>query len=113
MTAQPAYPFPVDHPPLLLTHGLPSNGTVTAADLNALPTEEFWSYQVSDGQVLVHSPHAEITWSQMQTFPDQANWRFELLGGVLILTHNAPGLAHQSCVLSLPSCCAKRAGPAW
>jgi hypothetical protein len=36
MSAQPAYHFPVEHPPRFLAHPLPADGTLTAADLHTL-----------------------------------------------------------------------------
>jgi hypothetical protein len=55
MSAQPAYAHPMEHPPRFLTHGLPPNGVLTAADLAALPADPFWTYDLPDGMLLVRS----------------------------------------------------------
>jgi Uma2 family endonuclease len=57
MSAQPAYHFPVEHPPRFLAHGLPSDGTLTVDDLRAFPDDPYWKYELLEGTLTV-SPNA-------------------------------------------------------
>lgn len=45
-------------------------------------------------------PGRALTWEDLQTIPDDEYWRYQLLGGSLVVSP-APSSAHQSCVLQL------------
>jgi len=101
MTAQPAYPFGVDHYPRFLDETLPVRRDLTPADLAAFPRDPFWDYELHDGSLVVSSPDRALTRRDLGDFPEHESWMFELFEGVLVATRNAPRERHQDCALSL------------
>jgi Uma2 family endonuclease len=101
MTTSLVYDPVMEHPPRFLEHGLPRLESMTADDLNALPEDPWWKYELLGGAMVLTSDSRSFTWVDLQTFPDDPNWKYELLEGALIVSPNAPGLPHQACVGSL------------
>lgn len=101
MTAQPAYDSRVKHRPRFLAHGLPSDGVLTADDLQTLADDPFWTHELLGGALAVHSAEWQLTIDDLESFPRIPNWKYELLEGTLIVSPNAPDSRHQDCVGSL------------